>query len=544
MIRTLTLLFLFLTVISCSKTVAGGNGSGSEVTNGFTIGITTADGSPSKAIVKVRPRFWYPQGATDTLSDTIRNSTTDASGKVIIEGLRPGQYRLSIFDESGLSTLFDGNLPTGDAVDFGFVKVELPGSIEGAIDLSASADSLSVVVQLEGTDLTSPVDTNGFYSFDSVPSGIHRVRILTSEESATPVESEIIELVSGESASIDTLVPLPGGFDPSNWLYQKSWTLNTSNSGELITGDSLPLLLRITPEMADLSGASSNGADLRVTDSDGSEIPFELISWDQTSASLSLIQRDITANQMKDITVHWGNSKVQSASNPAALNDTATGTVIALHAEEEGALARKDVSLYGNHSDISLQNSDRVPLSAPGVIGNSILFDGVDDHLIIPSSPSISLLNEFTIAFWTKFTRRSDGKNSRFLSKESDYEVKENNGKLQFSAGNAYILSHDSLSIDEWNFITISINLAGATPEITLYRNTTEMVIQDNTFPTAYDFSKRVTENPLYLGTLGGEVQYSLNGQIDEFRIWNRQLTLEEITARFNSEKSGSMLFQ
>lgn len=530
----ITFLIMFL-LLSCSTSVSG-NGSGSEVTNGFTVGVATEDGKPTHAKITVRPQGWYFEKNIDTLSDTLRNAISGVDGKITVKNLRVGNYRLTVFGEDGLARVFDATLTEGDPVDFGTVTVVKTGEISGVVNTFKSGTSLTAEAQLEGTDMTTEVGHDGTYHFSNVPSGHHKLRIFTSEITAIPVETDNFEVLSEELVLLDTITPEPGVFNPNLWAFSGSVKLNT---GSEISGDSLSFLMRITPELINLSTMNPNGSDLRITYGNDKEIPFELISYESGVASISIIQKEILNNETRNIKLHWGNNGVQSKSEPWLLHDTTTGSVLMMHGEEESVIKRDDATLFKNNS--TEMGSTVMPSRVDGVVGFAMDFDGVDDYLSIPSSESLNKLDQMTIAFWTKFTPES-GNNGRFFSKCKDWEVKENQGKLQFSNESAYVLSAEVLPTNKWVFITIYADYTKNIPNIRLFQNSVEMELLENTYISKYKPEDRMGENDLYLGSLDNRESY-LNGKMDEVRIWNRILQPYEIEALYQSEKIDASLF-
>ncbi len=537
---SLLIALLLILIQSCTTTVAG-NGSGSEVTNGFTIEVVNQSGNPVQADVTIRPESWVTLESTTPESDSTRNGVTNDEGILHIDSLKLGDYRLVIATEDSTFALYDGSIVAGDDLDFGSVTVTLPGGVEGVIDLSESGEDLKVYVQLAGTEITTLVEPDGSYLFESVPEGDHRVYVRTEKEQSAPNVTETVLVVSEEVVEADTIIPNTSAFNPSLWSNSASIELNTTASGEQITGNLLPLLLRITPAVADLTNANPNHSDLRLIDSEHEELPFEIISVVQDTVFISLLKSDVSYSTTDEISLYWGNKNVQSASNPALLNDTASQVALSYHGEEASGLPRNDASQNQNHT-VAGQVVATIPDQGNGIIGNAILFDAVDDYLVVPSSPSLNTQEQLTIMFWTKFVKRGT-KNGRFFSKWQDWEIKENKGKLQFSIGGAYVISETALANDSWTHITVTMDLSNGTPSVILRENGEILSIYENMFPANSSELTRNGSDPLYIGSLDGVGDY-LNGSMDEIKIWNRILNDSEIQAIYHSQKSGSMLFQ
>jgi hypothetical protein len=186
----------------------------------------------------------------------------------------------------------------------------------------------------------------------------------------------------------------------------------------------------------------------------------------------------------------------------------------------------------GNGKTATLNGS---PTYVAGRTGNAVSLSGSSQYVSLPSG-IVSGLNDFTISTWVKITTLSTWSRifdfgtgttvNMFLTPQSGNGVRfaittNGSGSEQRINGTA------ALATGTW--VHVAVTLSGNTG--TLYVN--GAVVGTNT---------SMTLKPSSLGTTGnnwiGRSQYSdpyLNGQIDNFRIYNRALSASEISSLYSS---------
>jgi hypothetical protein len=183
--------------------------------------------------------------------------------------------------------------------------------------------------------------------------------------------------------------------------------------------------------------------------------------------------------------------------------------------------------------DVSLSGNTGTLTNGPtfnSADGGSIVFDGVDDRVILNST--VTLVGPFTWSIFCKSNLMTGSQNRQvYLS-----------GNINFEQSD-----HDTIFI--FNFAGVSINLElpiGLIPQDTFYQATLVRKL-DNTFDFYYNGVKQTLRG-------GGNIQTSLemtintigsmsgggrfwNGNISIVNIYNRLLTDQEILQNFNALK-------
>ena len=194
----------------------------------------------------------------------------------------------------------------------------------------------------------------------------------------------------------------------------------------------------------------------------------------------------------------------------------------------------------GNADDI-VGGNNGAPMNgatfAAGLVGPAFALDGLDDHELVPNSPSLATSGEFTIDFWfnpsvslTPLSSTSPG----FLSKGSanSIDLSNNDGRLEVRGP----VPRPSSTTSTW--------LAGTWYHIAVTFDTTNYRIYVNgllegSVPSTYSILDN--GNDVAIGTIPGfpPSNVSFGGLIDEMSLYNRALTASEVQAIFNAGSAG-----
>jgi len=187
---------------------------------------------------------------------------------------------------------------------------------------------------------------------------------------------------------------------------------------------------------------------------------------------------------------------------------------------DDGSYAR-DRSGYNNHGVVYGATK------ADGKIGMARSLDGVDDYMKVPDDPSLRLSKEFTVMLWVN-AYSSPGANPIVILKGISDPRYVNYAILQ-STGNsfrAYVARYDSttsatvsfgtLPLMEWHLLTMTFT----TSQLAVYVDGS----LKGSVATGWEAYKSADD--ILLGYTWG---YWFNGGMDEVRIFDRLLSVDEI---------------
>lgn len=190
----------------------------------------------------------------------------------------------------------------------------------------------------------------------------------------------------------------------ATWWKYKTVTINTKPLALAGEVTKFPVLVRLNEtNAADVfSGAKSDGRDIRVAKANGTtQVPFEIESWDAAgkTAAIWVLADTIKANDSAvALRIYFGKDGVTSASNPAAVFDTANGFVGVWHMAAGDTV--RDATGNGHHAIVSgTVGADS------GIMGPARRFDGTaTNHLVVPNSATGKLnfpaSTDYTLSAW------------------------------------------------------------------------------------------------------------------------------------------------
>ncbi len=176
-----------------------------------------------------------------------------------------------------------------------------------------------------------------------------------------------------------------------------------------------------------------------------------------------------------------------------------------------------------------------------GVLGNALDFDGTDDNIMIPSDSAFTNMSEWTISAWIKpkayefdiagtnavgnggylFYISSLGQIGGFIDTEAS------------GNGNYRAISSDVIPLDEWTHVTwVYEGDISDEASTRLYINGIETSYEPYDGSTGTNYSD--TGFDLYIGNQVPEGYGPIDGIIDDVRIYNRELTTDEIADLYN----------
>jgi len=214
---------------------------------------------------------------------------------------------------------------------------------------------------------------------------------------------------------------------------------------------------------------------------------------------------------------------------------TSTGLVAHWKLDESSGTIATDSSPLANHG--TLLNG---PVRGPAHQGNGLFFDGINDQVTVPDSPSLRLPSTFTIAFWVKkHAEPSDftlyiGKGSLAQRNFCVWDTAGPSGKLLLqyqTSGGSYVsfTSQTELTVNRWYHVVCTRD------------GTTGRIYIDGKLDASAPMSAvaMTSSDPLVVGYAGYHGRFS--GVIDEISIFDRALAESELPALMNGISPGTL---
>ena len=158
--------------------------------------------------------------------------------------------------------------------------------------------------------------------------------------------------------------------DYSTWSGYKNIRVSTTAAGITTAGtvaSKFPLLVRLTSANADVfTAAASDGSDIRFTAADGTtDIPYEIERWNkvgQTGAIWVSVPTVVgNSDTGASLRMYWGKSAQTTTSNSAAVFDTASGFLVAMHLNEATGDTARDATA-NRYKGVPVSNAATPPV--------------------------------------------------------------------------------------------------------------------------------------------------------------------------------------
>ncbi len=173
---------------------------------------------------------------------------------------------------------------------------------------------------------------------------------------------------------------------------------------------------------------------------------------------------------------------------------------------------------------------------ADGMVDQAFEFDGVDDYVEMPDSPSLDLVGtDFTIDFWLKTTDlEALYVKKYYMHGGPGWAIGQTTGNLhnQLCFWDAYGWRHSGVSVTTGSWVHIAVVGRISTSQLSWYINGTEVSITP--FSPIQD-----SVAPIYFGTEVPGGPFHLDGLLDEVEIFNRALSAAEIQAIYQAGSAG-----
>lgn len=190
------------------------------------------------------------------------------------------------------------------------------------------------------------------------------------------------------------------------WTYWQNLYLNTSSSGANVSSsvNDFPILVRLNASNFDFSQTLAGGADIRFAAADGTQLPYEIERWSDTKDSAEIwvkVPFISGSDNGQYIRMYWGNASASSASDGAAVFDTANGFEGVWHLDE-AASGSGTANLYKDATGNARHGDDNVDATGKaGIVGQGQQFDrfSTQDYIQLHDSAH-NIVDELTFMAW------------------------------------------------------------------------------------------------------------------------------------------------
>ncbi len=426
-------------------------------------------------------------------------------------GRNDGVLRLYGADRGAVNRVYEYTWTTPDAVP-PTVAVTSPSggaTVSGVVSVAATAgDNVGVVgVQflLNGQPIGAEVTTAPYvlnWNSGTVANGVHQITARARDAAGNQTVSAAVSVTVN---NVDASPPTVAITAPAN--------------GATVSG-----VVSVSADAADDVGVVGvrfylNGSPLGAEDT---TTPYS-ISWNTAGTpngtyTLTAVARDAA-----------GNSTTSAVVTVTVSNTAATGLVAAWGFEETGGTAT-DVSGNGHTGTVN------GPARVAGRYGQGLSFDGVNDLMTVADSALLDLTTGMTLSAWVRPTTTSgwrtvllkEAPGTLAYSLYSSGDGVRPSGYVRVGGNDSAAIGPTALSTTAWSYLAVTYD--GVT--IRLYLNGTQVATQARTGAIT------TSANPLQIG--GNNVWSEwFSGLIDEVRVYNRALTVAEITTDMNTPVGG-----
>ncbi|MHA2245288.1 MAG: LamG-like jellyroll fold domain-containing protein [Candidatus Hodarchaeales archaeon] len=216
-----------------------------------------------------------------------------------------------------------------------------------------------------------------------------------------------------------------------------------------------------------------------------------------------------------------------NASQLSTFKGITKGLVGMYKLDEESGTTAYDSSGYKNHGDIT-----GATIGLSGKVDRSYSFDGSGDHITLSSNPDIS--GDITYNMWITVDNQVDGFliDARDANDDGVLFRLLDTDKLMIQYNSVDTESSSTLNYDEWYMVSMVTDKNANTQQI--YINGVADGSSGNISGQTIDITTSMR--------IGARSHTSpsnyYDGNIDDFRIYNRSLTVDEITTLYNNTSS------
>jgi hypothetical protein len=311
------------------------------------------------------------------------DAVTNAQGQFSFALVDSGAYYIEVELDGAQGVLIacTSGVGDGDTLWLEDAVVAPYALLRGSMDkivLSASPDK---VVRVRGLERAVIADSAGQFALRVPASPSYTLTINTVAAQSQSVELEVKEVGAGDSIVVDTIKAVPLNQQLRGFRYRAKVGINTGVNGAQFgaTLYNFPLLVPIPASWAGYKQVNQSVGDIRLVTAGGTMLPYEIERWDSTGGGsvLWVMVDTIWRNQSdQHIYMYWGSDTAKAMLKPVFT--PANGYLAVWHGASVGGA--EGVVLRQSALGSEARGAQGVGV-VPGLIGDGIRLDGVDDSL-------------------------------------------------------------------------------------------------------------------------------------------------------------------
>ena len=355
--------------------------------------------------------------------------------------------------------------------------------------------------------------------------------ILWRQTTQSDFEAGVLNNVDTSSSAGDVKLAIASSWYNASWAYRKKITVDHTKVGADLMD--FPVLVSLASDADLANDAQDDGGDILFTKSDGTtKLDHEIEKFDGSTGKLIAWVKvsSLSSSVNTEIYMYYGNATCGSQEN--IMGVWASGWKTVCHMAETS----------GNEKDSVTNSLDYVKTgtvaSVAGKIGQARKSTSGDSNYLIKSEVGFPDFRPITVMAWVKFSSWL-AEYGRVFSREPsgsgglDWECGGSTSPpyaLRWWVGDSFDSATALTPLETWYFVATTYVNPTATARI--YINGVEDAT--GTMPD------KTCSNPLYLFRSGKGTGRGMDGTIDEFRMYNGELSAGFIKTCYNNQNSPS----
>jgi hypothetical protein len=478
------------------------------------------------------------------------DSTTFAYVTLSVSGLLDGNAEVLILDGDTFALAIDapgqdtsgGNYHVRVSTATGTAIMTITKQSGGTFS-EVEAETLIKAIRYQHTDTSNPTDGDRLIEV--------RVNDGTTDSAAARTTINVNPVNMPPTATVDsytidedtTLTTEPAWFDQA-WLSRQKLTFNNTAQVENLVD--FPVLITLNAGNIDYTKVQNAGEDLRFVDTDGTQLAYEIESWNEVGTSYVWVKvPQIDGTSGTDyIWMYYENAGATDNQNAAGVWSNNFEALSHLHNDFLDSTGNAHNGINNGSLDIT------------GTIGDGQSFDGVDDRIDISSGAGIDNIfaGGATVSAWINPSGWGEGGFGRILDKGNATAVTngwalqvENTGnrlifELGFSGNTGrWRSSINSISLGSWQHVTVAYDSSSAANDPTIYVNGVALGLTESSTPSGVANSD-VGLN-LAIGNRSGSTDRTFQGILDEVRLETGTRSVDWVKAQYLSMTDAFVTF-